>query len=400
MQRLKEFLQDGGNVDQKWGSMSIPQRQDYINKFLQGKGYSPIHSAAIVGNLTQENSTLTARNTNPKSQALGLAQWLGRRKTHLLQNANPHSIDTQLNFLAKELEGTPDSWTNKNAGGRKAFLNAKTVEDAVKIFRLDFERPGEAESNDSRRIQYAHSVLGSKPGTYQGSGDYQATGPQQSYIGQQDYAFDNFMKLNGKIDYNTLPSQVQKDFIENQRLEQQKLVQESEKEKVENINKQLQYAIEQKKAERDQMLANVPKAQFVESTASGNDYVQLLNNSQQQQQQMQDGGMVRHDGTQKGQGFYGPIKSNNGTDISELAVGMEWDGQEHEVPTMVPGLTPEQMRYMTDNSDLPEKGSDMYNQIVDNAGRYSELRQKQGQPLFAGPEEEGGLKWIDTNNLK
>lgn len=281
MQRLKEFLKDGGNVDEKWQSMSIPQRQAYINKFLLSKGYSPIHSAAIVGNLTQENSSLTASNTNSKSKAIGLAQWLGSRKTDLMKYSNPHSIDSQLDFLAKELEGTRDSWTDKNAGGRKAFMNAKTVEEATKIFRKDFERPGEAESNDSRRIKYAYSVLGSTPSGDYSEGYVNNTAPQQEYLAQKNYDFENFMKLNGNVDFNTLPSKLQEEFIENQRLERERIVQEDKRLESENINKQLQYALEQKKAERDQMLANVPQAQYVESKIGGNDYVNVLNNAPQ-----------------------------------------------------------------------------------------------------------------------
>ena len=44
---------DGGSLN--WDKMNINQRRSYIFNFLKGKGLNEIQSAAIVGNLEQEN---------------------------------------------------------------------------------------------------------------------------------------------------------------------------------------------------------------------------------------------------------------------------------------------------------------------------------------------------------
>lgn len=148
-------------------SLSVPERKKYITNRLIQLGYTPIQTAAIVGNLQQENSTFDPTLKNSIG-ATGIAQWLSKgRKDVLLQKDNPYSIDTQLEFLHEEIQGkTKDAWTN-NVGGREAFMNAKTVEEATLIFRKDYERPGEHEAYDNNRIKYASEAMGLIDPNYQ-----------------------------------------------------------------------------------------------------------------------------------------------------------------------------------------------------------------------------------------
>lgn len=141
------------NGGMSWDKMKTPQRREYIVNFLKNKGLNDVQVYAIVGNLQQENGTFNTKLTNSIG-ATGIAQWYKGRATALRKRNNPQSIDTQLEHLWDEIQGVGGHWT-KNMGGREAFLNAKDLPTAVKIFRKDFERPGEHEAHDSKRIKYA-----------------------------------------------------------------------------------------------------------------------------------------------------------------------------------------------------------------------------------------------------
>ena len=101
---------------------------------------------------------------------------------------------------------------------------------------------------------------------------------------------------------------------------------------------------------------------------------------------------LRPNGTKKGKGFYGPLKTSTGKDMTEYSIGVEWDGAEHLLPTIAPGLSLKDKNYLLLNDGF---GNDekINKRITDNAIRYAQLRQKEGQPLFATEKEEGRLKF-------
>ena len=133
--RLKEFLKDGGSIDSRWDSMSIPERMIYIKQDLLKKGYTQNQTAAILGNLLQENTTLKTNTQNTKSGALGIAQWLGSRKTAIINQGKHSTITGQLDSLDKEIRG--NAWTN-NMGGKKAFFSIDDPAHLTRVFRKDF----------------------------------------------------------------------------------------------------------------------------------------------------------------------------------------------------------------------------------------------------------------------
>ena len=49
---------------------------------------------------------------------------------------------------------------------------------------------------------------------------------------------------------------------------------------------------------------------------------------------------------QKGQGFLGPLKRPDGRVSTELSVGVNIDGREMEIPSIVPTLSPEELNYL------------------------------------------------------
>lgn len=150
-----QVFKDGGYM-----SLSVPERKKYITNRLIQLGYTPIQTAAIVGNLQAENDTFDpSRREDGGGPGVGIAQWTNKpRKDGLLALQNPYDIDTQIEYLHQEIQGKMPVWTN-NAGGREAFMNAKTVEEATLIFRKDFERPSEEYARDDKRTKHASETM-------------------------------------------------------------------------------------------------------------------------------------------------------------------------------------------------------------------------------------------------
>src|SRR3989344_1203279 len=131
--------------------------------FLVNEGkFSPELAAAFVGNFRQEaGSQMTTIAENPSSGATGIAQWLGGRKTNLFafaaEKGKPATdLMTQLEFVLHELNGKEKAaYDDIKAvrGSGKEYIAAVTH-----AIRVKYERPGEAEANDRKRIKYAFEV--------------------------------------------------------------------------------------------------------------------------------------------------------------------------------------------------------------------------------------------------
>ena len=84
----------------------------------------------------------------------------------------------------------------------------------------------------------------------------------------------------------------------------------------------------------------------------------------------------RPDGSLKGPGFLGVYKNPKGQNVTEYSVGIEIDGKEMDVPSLVPGLSPEQISSIVNTGQIPESAM---NVIEDHArSRISE-----GKSVFA-----------------
>lgn len=120
-------------------------------KFLRGKGLTPAQAAGIIGSMQGESGPgldPAAQNPAP-SHALGIAQWLGGRKTAAVRSKQ---LGPQLEHLWQELQG-PE---------RKAFQsikNAKTVEEAAVAWQRDYERGAPFEQKYDQRVANARKVL-------------------------------------------------------------------------------------------------------------------------------------------------------------------------------------------------------------------------------------------------
>jgi len=96
------------------------------------------------------------------------------------------------------------------------------------------------------------------------------------------------------------------------------------------------------------------------------------------------GDMVREDGTIKSaKGFLGPIKSPKGT-MTEFSVGIELDGKETLIPTLVPGLTKDEIEVLKQ----AETADDIPDSIMKKAVNHARDRIKAGKSPFYQDGEE------------
>lgn len=87
----------------------------------------------------------------------------------------------------------------------------------------------------------------------------------------------------------------------------------------------------------------------------------------------------RQDGTEKGSGYFGEMKRPDGGVSTEISIGVEFDGKETEIPTMVPTLTKDELNTLL---SLPE-GEDIPQGIVDKAVAHARKRIEEGKSPFA-----------------
>ena len=139
--------------------------KNIVQSFLQSKGLNNKAIAGVMGNIQQESNFETTA-TNSGSGAYGLFQWLGSRKTNLLNYAEStgrgaSDIQTQLDFFWNELE-TTESKT------KKVLLNSNysSASEYAEAFEKSFERSGG--SALEKRKNYAESYynqIGNGTGT-------------------------------------------------------------------------------------------------------------------------------------------------------------------------------------------------------------------------------------------
>lgn len=88
----------------------------------------------------------------------------------------------------------------------------------------------------------------------------------------------------------------------------------------------------------------------------------------------------RNDGTKKNIGYYGQLVDARGNAATEYSVGVELDGKEVEIPTLVPGLSSKELNIML--SDIIPNGKQPPRSIVDKAVRHARGRLSKGLSPF------------------
>lgn len=94
---------------------------------------------------------------------------------------------------------------------------------------------------------------------------------------------------------------------------------------------------------------------------------------------------TRGDGSPKGEGFLGVLKRPDGRVSSEISIGVNIDGKEVEIPTLVPTLDKEEVQWLlTNDISDPAKIPDS---IVGKATAFARQRIAAGQSPFASASE-------------
>lgn len=98
---------------------------------------------------------------------------------------------------------------------------------------------------------------------------------------------------------------------------------------------------------------------------------------------------LRRDGTEKGNGYFGPLKRPDGDISTELSIGVEFDGKEMEIPTLVPTLTQDEINYLlsTAPEKIQESNPEMYQSIEQKAVDHAKKRMGEGKDVFAEKNE-------------
>ena len=121
--------------------------------FVNKQSFTPELAAAFIGNFQQESGEALGPTVVNSIGATGITQWLGGRKNNLLAKNNPLTLETQLLFVIEELNGSEKAAYDRIkavTGTGETYIATVTH-----IIRKYYERPGEAEANDPRRIEYA-----------------------------------------------------------------------------------------------------------------------------------------------------------------------------------------------------------------------------------------------------
>ena len=93
---------------------------------------------------------------------------------------------------------------------------------------------------------------------------------------------------------------------------------------------------------------------------------------------------VRPDGTKKGMGFLGPLPTKDGRIATEMSIGVEIDGKETLIPTLIPTLTKEEKDWILAGGDPSQKGDPIADAIAGKAVDHAKDRISKGQSPFAG----------------
>ncbi len=187
-----------------------------IWNYLIGKGLGSVTTAAIMGNMYQE-SGFEPDNENPDPpHAYGICQWTEGRKAGLEELAAskgvPRSdLEAQLDWLWTELTGS-ESEALAAAQACGDDLEAQTV-----TFCRKFERCGEAEANNARRLEGAQEALEKQGKGMTIASSYKASMDNKSGLKKGACATDRGFKVRGtlveKVPDKTFCEPVYPDYI-------------------------------------------------------------------------------------------------------------------------------------------------------------------------------------------
>jgi hypothetical protein len=105
----------------------------------------------------------------------------------------------------------------------------------------------------------------------------------------------------------------------------------------------------------------------------------------------------RNDGTQKGKGFFGELKMKDGSIATEISIGVNLDGKEREIPTLVPTLTPKEKEWLLQGND-PNDRSKIGDIIANKAIDHARKRISEGKSPFNEPVSYKNAKEVTSSD--
>lgn len=103
--------------------------------------------------------------------------------------------------------------------------------------------------------------------------------------------------------------------------------------------------------------------------------------------------LKRVDGTMKGKGWLGSIPLSNGY-ATEYSIGVNINGKEMEIPTLVPTLTPDEIELM---KGIIEKGGEIPDNIYKKAIEHAIKRISEGKSPFVDNFKEKSYPVLNTS---
>jgi len=89
---------------------------------------------------------------------------------------------------------------------------------------------------------------------------------------------------------------------------------------------------------------------------------------------------LRIDNTKKGKGYFGVLNRKDGGISTEISIGIEMDGKEIQIPTLVPTLDKTEIDYLLNQW---KEGDQIPKPIVDKAVDHAKQRMMKGLSPFA-----------------
>lgn len=168
-QNIQLFRKDDTLCQNSSGSGVNPVGNDTAEKIFNfltstpirtnnNKPLNAVQASAFIGNFMKESTEKLDTSITNSIGAYGLVQWLGSRKVELFalaaqQNKQPSDLSVQLDFIKQEIEG------GESAAVIDSTFQAGTDIDAITVVvRKKYERPGEQEADDPKRIEYAKGI--------------------------------------------------------------------------------------------------------------------------------------------------------------------------------------------------------------------------------------------------
>ena len=149
-------------------------------------------------------------------------------------------------------------------------------------------------------------------------------------------------------------------------------------------------AVAAAKAKRDKAQKDRPAPQPIPMAPQPSPVAQDMVSREAMGEQAPEEWGLRNDGTKKGLGWLGPLKTSTGQDTSEYTVGVQLDGVETDIPTLGPWLINKDLELMlTDiipNKKMPPP------HIIQQSVDHAKKQRAQGLSVFADSPgaQEGG----------